>query len=249
VALGIEGVGVVTALGRHPGALWIEVTEQERFTIPWNRVPKKEIPANYDYTTRRVLSMRKIFVILLFCLGWTIPGRAEKSHDVRMSQEVDSASHSMVYQPAKPAWEASSRIHGALMGMTHVWQVYPVAVQSLDKKQKHLALVVIVKSQGKQVEHASAVTVLVDGVAVPAQKAEWAANGLAYLWMTTSTAMIADESLIRKMAAAKDVRVTVTQEDSQLSVKLSGKQLEQAKAVVEMYDGMEPTAAVGHGGQ
>ena len=185
--------------------------------------------------------MRNSVICFLFLLGFSVSlACAEKP--VKITQSVDAATHTMSYRPAKPAWEASSRVHGAFFGMTHVWQVYPVAVQSLDKSSKHLALVIIVKSQGKPV-HNGSVLVIIDGQPVKASQSKWGTGGVAYLWETTSTATIRDGSLIRKMAAAKDVRVELVQENDTLSVKLDRKQMEAMRAMVAFYNGLAPRAA------
>ena len=186
--------------------------------------------------------MVKVIVwMLLGALLATLPldGKAETDGEVAITQAVDSATQSMDYRPAKRIWEASSRLHGALFGMTHVWQVYPVIVQSLDKRHKRLALVVTIKSQGKQVESGTVVCVA-DGASTSATTAGWGDKGLPYLWGTSSTITIPDEQLIRKMANASDVRVAVVQGASQISVKLNGSQLRTIKAMVDLYDGMEP---------
>lgn len=180
-----------------------------------------------------------ICVLSLFSFSLLL-ANAEKP--VKIVQSVDTATHTVSYQPAKPAWEASSRARGAFFGMTHVWQVYPVAVQSLDKSSKHLALVIIVKSQGKPA-HNGSVLVMIDGQPVKASQSQWGTGGVAYLWETTSTATIRDGSLVRKMAAAEDVRVELVQTNDTLSVKLDRKQMEALRAMVAFYDGLTPRAA------
>jgi hypothetical protein len=119
------------------------------------------------------------------------------------------------------------------------WKVYPIAWQSFDKQKKGINLLINVwgdNMSGIGEFSFAAVTIAIDGQIVELPPLDWQSGGDYSLY--GDTAVIKDESLLRKIATGKEVWFTV-HETVRLSIKLSPKTLLSMNAVLEKYDSLE----------
>ena len=118
------------------------------------------------------------------------------------------------------------------------WKVWAAASQTFDKQTKNLKLLVniTIPASSNNVFNYAAIVFAIDGEVIELPAMDWAGSD-PYIY--GRTAAIENESLVRKLAAATEVWVTVLL-DSRISVKLNAKQLAGVSAIVNAYDLLEP---------